>query len=115
MNFKKAFGKIYDVQYTAAEQKAMDISIQKQLAEMNRKNANEIDAIILWTLHEEFGFGPDRLRRMYDCLINGVEALNLRYETDYGERIWLYTKMLKDYGVDIAAWNAETERKMNKG
>lgn len=36
---------------TAAEQKAMNMEIQRQLVEYDRKNELELDAIILWELH----------------------------------------------------------------
>lgn len=41
-------GKVYGADFTAAERKAMNLEIQRQLAEYSRKHANEIDAIILW-------------------------------------------------------------------
>lgn len=42
---------------TVAEKKAMNLEIQRQLAEYDKKHATEIDALILWVLHSEFGFG----------------------------------------------------------
>lgn len=51
---------------SAAEKKAMDLEIQRQLAEYDQKHLVEIDAMILWVLHERFGFGPKRLRQYYD-------------------------------------------------
>ena len=66
MHIKKAGGKVYGAILTAAEKKAMDIEIQKELAEYDRKHIAEIDATILWVLHEQFGFGAQRLRTYYD-------------------------------------------------
>lgn len=57
MRIKKAGGKVYGADFTAAERKAMNLEIQRQLAEYSRKHANEIDAIILWQLHAQYGFG----------------------------------------------------------
>lgn len=67
MHIKKAGGKVYGAVLTAAEKKAMDIEIQKELAEYDRKHIAEIDATILWVLHEQFGFGAQRLRTYYDA------------------------------------------------
>ena len=58
MQVKKAGGKVYGAILTAAEKKAMDLEIQRELAEYDRKHIAEIDATILWVLHEQFGFGP---------------------------------------------------------
>ncbi len=35
---------------SAAEKKAMDMEIQRQLAEYDRKHIREIDALVLWEL-----------------------------------------------------------------
>ena len=51
MRVKKVGGKVYGADFTAAERKAMNLEIERQLAEYSRKHANEIDAIILWQLH----------------------------------------------------------------
>lgn len=68
MQVKKAGGKVYGAVLTAAEKKAMDLEIQRELAEYDRKHIAEIDATILWVLHEQFGFGgsaaPNLLRRL---------------------------------------------------
>lgn len=42
MRVKKAGGKVYGADFTAAERKAMNLEIQRQLAEYSRKHANEI-------------------------------------------------------------------------
>ena len=54
MQVKKAGGKVYGAILTAAEKKAMDLEIQRELAEYDRKHIAEIDATILWVLHEQF-------------------------------------------------------------
>ena len=58
---------MYGAVLTAAEKKAMDLEIQRELAEYDRKHIAEIDATILWVLHEQFGFGAQRLRTYYDA------------------------------------------------
>lgn len=58
MQVKKAGGKVYGAVLTAAEKKAMDMEIQRELAEYDRKHIAEIDATILWVLHEQFGLAP---------------------------------------------------------
>lgn len=92
MRVKKAGGRIFGGTMSAAEKKAMDLEIQRQLAEYDRKHLIEIDAMILWVLHERFGFGPKRLRQ---------------YQMDTGDDVWLCTQMLKRIGVDVEQWHKE--------
>lgn len=110
MYLKKAGGKVYGAVLTAAEKKAMDMEIQRELAEYDRKHLAEIDATILWVLHEQFGFGAKRLRAFYDAYRLHINNLVARYELENGDDIWLRTQMLKKVGVDIEAWHNEEER-----
>lgn len=48
--FKRANGHIFGVQFSAKEQKAIDAEILRQCAEYDKKNADEVDAVILWLL-----------------------------------------------------------------
>ncbi len=103
-------GSVYGAKLTAAERKAMDIEIQKELAEYDKKHAVELDAMILWVLHEKFGFGPKRLRQFYEGFFGELDALLKRYEMEEGDDLWLCTRKLKDAGVDLAAWHEENKR-----
>lgn len=94
---------------TAAEKKAMDLEIQRELAEYDRKHIAEIDATILWVLHEQFGFGAQRLRTYYDAFHDRIKELVSRYEMEAQDDIWLCTQMLKRIGVDVEAWHKESE------
>ena len=87
----------------------MDLEIQRQLAEYDRKHLIEIDAMILWVLHEQFGFGAKRLRRYYDSFRASTNALIERYQMDTGDDVWLCTQMLKRIGVDVEQWHKEAE------
>lgn len=108
MRVKKANGKIFGAAMSASEKKAMNLEIQRQLAEYDRKNLAELDAMILWVLHDQFGFGPKRLRQYYDSFQTCTDELVKRYEMDTGDEIWLCTQKLKAIGVDIEAWHRET-------
>lgn len=105
--FKKAGGRIFGVQFNAKEQRAIDKELLRQCAEYDRKNANEVDAIVLWLLHEKFGFGPKRLRAFYDYFKSDLSELLERYELGDADIAWLCTHKLKEYGVDIEKWNEE--------
>lgn len=106
MIVKKYKGKIFGANFTAAEQKAIDIEIKNQLAEWDKKNLHEIDAVILLALHDEFGFGVTRLRQFYNAFSTSIDALIKRYELEDTpeDKIWLAQNRLKDLGIDIEAW-----------
>ena len=104
----KSGGKVYGAHLTAAERKAMNIEIQKAMAEYDRNNATEIDATVLWILHKEFGFGHDRLKKFHELFGTDLNALCERYElTDNSDELWLCTHKLKEDGIDIEQWNKE--------
>lgn len=75
--FKRANGHIFGVQFSAKEQKAIDAEILRQCAEYDKKNANELDALVK------------------------------RYEMGDEDKAWLCSRKLKDYGIDISTWNKE--------
>jgi hypothetical protein len=99
---------IFGAKLTAAEKKAMEKEILRQLAEDNRKNVIEVDAMILWQLHEVFGFGPKRLKKFFDAFVPGIEEVADNYEMqDTDDKIWLFTHKLKEYGIDLEQWHKE--------
>ena len=87
------------------EQKALDIEIKKAMAEYDRKNCNEIDAMILWILFNEFDFTGDDLFKFHSIFVPSLDALCDRYEMGDEDCAWLCTKKLLDHGVDIEKWN----------
>lgn len=107
MNIKKVGGKIIGGTMSAAEKKAMNLEIQRQLAEYDQKHLLEIDAMILWVLHDRFGFGPKRLRQYYDSFRACTDKLVERYQMDADDDVWLCTQMLKRIGVDVEQWHKE--------
>ena len=88
-----------------------DFEIMKELADLNRKNYNEIDAMFLWWAHVKLGYGYDRLKALHHDFAPGLMDLCDRYEIhEPGDNVWLCTKKLLDIGVDVAAWNAELKK-----
>ena len=87
----------------------MNQEIRNQLAEYDRKNELEIDAMVLWVLHEEFGFGPKRWRQFYDAFSSAMDMLVKRYVMDDSDQPWLCTYKLKEIGIDLEEWRKEKE------
>lgn len=107
MQVKKAGGKVFGANLTAAEKKALDMEMKRYFAEYDRKNIQEVDAVVLWVLHEQFGFGPERLKRFFDNFNSSIKDLLARYEMDNSEDVWMCTYKLKEIGVDIEKWYKE--------
>ena len=104
MHVKKNRGKVYGASFSHNEKKAIEVEIQKQLAEYDKNHAKELSAMVLWVLHTEFGFGKTRLKRFYDTYATSIDNLIKRYDLDDSDQIWLCTKKLKDAGIDIEEW-----------
>lgn len=108
MIVKKTGGCIIGADLTAAEKKALHMEIHRQVAEFDRENQVNVEACILWALHELLGFGPKRLRRFYLGFIRYYSALLDHYEMEDGNA-YLALRALKDYGVDVEAWHKGAE------
>lgn len=106
MLVKKSGGKVFGAVLTAAEKKAMDMEINRQIVEADRQYTDDIDAMVLYTLRVHLGFGIKRLRRFYEAFSAEHDRLIQHYEMpdDY---VWLCKEKLKEIGVDVEAWNRE--------
>lgn len=91
------------------ERAALDKEIRKSTAEWDQKHAIEIDAMYLYLLMTEYGFGEKRLHDMFVKLWQKFDEMRDRYDMDAEDIVWLYTKKLKDKGIDVEAWANEME------
>lgn len=94
---------------TSKEQQAFEKEVMSQLREMDRKHSLEMDALMLWQLHVQLGFGPKRLRRFYDRFIVALDEMDERYDLESFDKVLKCTEELKAYGIDIEQWDAERE------
>lgn len=106
MYFKRSGKYVYDVELTAAEKKAMNIEIAKQLAEFTRKYQIEIECIFLRELRR-YGYGSVRLRRAFDDFGNDLDELVARYELGDEDKLWLAQEGLRREGFDVEQWHRE--------
>jgi hypothetical protein len=111
MKVRKIGNTIIGADLTAAERKALNLEVEKEvkrsLAEMDKENTNEIDAMVLWVLHEQFGFGPKRLKRFHDKFIVEIRSLIKRYGMDKTDTPWLCRHKLERYGINLDEWNKD--------
>jgi hypothetical protein len=105
MVVKSFKGKVYGANLTAAEKKAMDIEIRRQLAEREKDYAADLDALVLYTLMTRYGWKKKRLREFWDAFVAEHTALREFYlMDDPGDSEWLAHRKLKDIGVDVRQW-----------
>lgn len=102
-------GKTLRAKFNKAEQKAVDYEIGQQAAAFEKLHADEHDAMLLWVLHTEYGWGLTRLRRFWDTYRAAHRALIRRYETydSAWEDAWICQRKLKEAGIDIEQWDRE--------
>lgn len=106
MIIKRSGKHIYGADLTAAEKKAMNMEIARQLAEFTRKYEVEIECIFLRELRQ-YGFGATRLRRAFDDFGNDLDELIARYELGEEDKFWLATEQLRQEGFDVEQWHRE--------
>lgn len=107
MTVIKTAGKITGAHLTRAEQQAMKIEIAKA----TKLYVSGISATVLWTLHEEFGFGKERLYRYFKKYNRLLDELSANYQmSEPDEEAWLCKEKLKGIGVDLEEW--ENDKKI---
>ena len=107
MRVKKSGGKIFGADLTAAEKKALDMEIKRQIVEYERKHSNELQALVLWQLHEQLGFGVKRLKKFYENFNPAIDELLERYQLEDDDSVFICTLKLQDLGLDIEELSAK--------
>lgn len=111
MRVKKFNGKPYGVEFTAAERKAMNLEINRQIVEKNEQYKEDFDAMVLYVLMAHYGWKKKRLRKFWNAFIKEHKALTERYLMDEpGDNARLAQWKLKQIGVDIHQWYKEDEQ-----
>ncbi len=86
---------------------AMNREINKQLGAATERFFRDETAVILWVLHQRFGFGAGRLRQFYDCYNQEWEKLKNHYEMSDSDLPYLAKQQLKKIGVNLDEWGKE--------
>ena len=86
---------------------AMTAEIRRQCVEINAEYELDLDALVLWTLHEQNGWGCVRLMRFYEGLLENRKRMHEFYsgdkpdKRDIGIEYFAATQKLKHIGFDI--------------
>lgn len=89
------------------ERKAIEREIRIQTAKNVRDLSLNLQAIVLWNLHEQLGFGQKRLiefQRSFLPLIKELQDFYMAEDSEETEFILLY-KLKNEVGVDVSQLN----------
>lgn len=90
-----------------AREKAISI-LRSEQGKLQQKIAENAIAVVLWTMHDRYGFGKKRLRRLYDDFMKEFFAMTDYYELGFENYKKLCTLKLRDEtGIDIHEWEKE--------
>ena len=99
---------------TAAE---VGAEVGRMVVDLNRAYEQELDALVLWTLHEHFGFGYKRLCAFHEKLFAERKDLHDRYlpskpdYSDNGIEADVAYQRLRQFGYDVKTHTEELSRK----
>lgn len=113
MKVKQYNGRVFGASLSAKERAAMRLEIGRQITEANRTYVNNVDAMVLWTLHIHLGFGKKRLRRFWEAFRTVHDELTDYYQMPNDDP-WLCMTLLKRIGVDVEKWNGEEKNDENR-
>lgn len=112
MRVKKFNGKPYGAELTAQERKAMNLEINRQIIERDKKYKEDIDAMVLYVLMVHYGWKKKRLRKFWNAFIAEHKALREYYQMyEPGDNEWLAHRKLQEIGVDVRQWYEEDNKR----
>lgn len=83
--------------------KALQDEINRQTGENVRNLSLNIQALVLWSLHQQLGFGKKRLLRFQKAFLPLIEELQDFYQAENAEEtefVCLY-KLKNEVGIDV--------------
>ena len=79
--------------------------MRKEVDRQFKEKCLDVDTVILWILHKQFGFGPIRLRKYFDAYILEVKKQQEKYKDLTAEK--MREALKHNIGVDVEAWERE--------
>lgn len=109
---------ILPMRLTNKERKALEREINIQTAQNVQKLSLNLQALVLWNLHEQYGFGKKRLLDFQKAFLPKIEELQQYYlaeDANETEFICLY-KLKNEVGIDVEELNEmfKIQVKLNK-
>ena len=87
---------------TAKMRKAVDEEAQSAIDRLMPQVVKNVEAVILWQLHVQCGFGKKRLMKFFAETSGLIENMLSEYSYDTDEdAIWLCKRGLREIGIDL--------------
>lgn len=113
--YKKTYGKHFKDLPKETQKQQISLAT-KELTEMViTRMGYDLDAMLLFTLARDFGFGKHRLRRVYDGIFESYRDLRNAWAGNSREVIDDAKRELKSIGVDIELWNEQKRAWLDGG
>ena len=84
--------------------------VNKELSRATDRFYYDEVTIILWVLHQQFGFGKDRLKKFYVNYNEENQKLRDHYSASDKDLHYITSHLLKQIGVDIDGWEKELSK-----
>ena len=81
--------------------------VNNELTLSTKRFFKDETAVVLWVLHDTFGFGKDRLKRFYVNYEKVNADLRKHYSMSNSDMRYITDRLLKDIGVDLDEWEME--------
>lgn len=94
------------LEYRSARRQVLR-EVNAELAKATERFFFDEVTVILWVLHETFGFGRDRLKRFYDNYSRVNNQLKAHYELKDNDLHFLTKELLAGIGVSIEEFDSE--------
>lgn len=95
---------------SGSERKAMTDEIKRQIQEYDERHSSEIAAMVMWVLHEQFGYGVEELHKFHDAYMSHISSFSKRTDISSDDKFFVYTAYCKTrLGIDVAEWRKEYE------
>ena len=103
---KISIKKYHDRLVQEAKKKEADKILNDSLAD----KCEDLDVVVLYTLHEVFGFGLERCRKFYFEMIDNHFNMSKKWDCKGdGSHYAIMKKRLKYYGIDVEAFVKEAD------
>lgn len=98
---------IVPMRLTNKERKALEREINIQTAKNVKNLSINLQALVLWNLHEQCGFGKKRLLEFQKTFLPLIEELQQYYQVEDAEEteFVLLHKLKNEVGIDVAELN----------
>lgn len=92
----------------------LEQEVRKQVMIENEKYERSLDVFFIYCLHDVFGFGNNRIKRLYEKMLAIRNEMKARYKADEEENssdyLFAMEKQLKDCGIDVDEILKEVEK-----